>query len=86
MDVVNTTSSTNFPRETLESMPRGRALWDLIPLASGVSTRGSPDVGDSNLGNRQDISSYGVAAQPTLEIEGINVQTDDSFSSAVYLG
>jgi hypothetical protein len=85
VDVVNTTSSTNFPRETLESMPRGRALWDLIPLASGVSTRGSPDVGDSNLGNRQDISSYGVAAQPTLEIEGINVQTDDSFSSAVYL-
>src|SRR6185436_701803 len=85
VDTVSTTSSTTFQRELLESTPRGRGLWDLIPLASGVSTRGSPDVGDSNLGNRQDISSYGVAAQPTLEIEGINVQTDDSFSSAVYL-
>jgi len=85
VDTVSTTSSTTFQRELLESTPRGRGLWDLIPLASGVSTRGAPDVGDSNLGSRQDISSYGVYAQPSLEIEGINVQTDDSNSSAVYL-
>ena len=37
VDTVNTTSSTTFQRELLESTPRGRGLWDLIPLASGVS-------------------------------------------------
>jgi hypothetical protein len=38
VDTVSTTSSTTFQRELLQSTPRGRGLWDLIPLASGVST------------------------------------------------
>ncbi len=86
VDVVNTTSSTTFQRELLETLPKGRSLSDVYALASGVSNAGAPDVGDSNLGARPAILAYGVEAQPTLEIEGISIQTDDSTSSAVYLG
>lgn len=84
VDVANTSASTNFPVETLESLPKGRGLFDLIPMASGVSIAAAPDVGDSNLANRSNISTYGVVAQPTILVEGINIQTGSQFSSAVY--
>src|SRR3989442_1381040 len=44
------------------------------------------DVGDSNLAQRLAISSYGVIAQPTIEIEGINTQTAADANGSVIMG
>ena len=85
VDTVNTSSSTTFQRELLESTPKGRGLEDVIPLASGVSTQGTPDVGDSNMASRQNIISYGVTAQPTVDFEGINGQTADAQNTSMYV-
>ena len=86
VDTVNTTSSTTFQREILESTPKGRGMWEVYNLASGVSSSAT-DVGDSNIGTRGDVLTYGVAAQMTVLIEGINGVTFDGpgFSSAQYI-
>jgi carboxypeptidase family protein len=86
VDPVSTTVSTTFAKDALIVLPRGRGLLDVYALAAGVSTVGAPDVGDSNLATRRNISSYGVIAQPTLEIEGINTQTAADANGSVVMG
>ncbi|HEY7790815.1 MAG TPA: carboxypeptidase regulatory-like domain-containing protein [Vicinamibacterales bacterium] len=87
VDTVNTTSSTTFTKDVLDSTPTGRGMWQVYGLASGISTSGTPDVGDSQIGSRGDIQVYGVAQQATINVEGINAVTFDGpgFSSAQYI-
>jgi hypothetical protein len=87
VDTVHTTSSTTFQLEVLQATPKGRGVWDIYDFASGVSTAGAPDVGDSNIGSRGDIKVYGVAQQATILVEGINAVTFDGpgYSSAQYI-
>jgi Carboxypeptidase regulatory-like domain len=84
VDVASTAASTNFSKDLLESIPKGRGLFDVIPLASGVTIRGAPDAGDTNLANKSDIGSYGVFIQPTILIEGVNIQTGDQYYGSLY--
>jgi hypothetical protein len=72
VDVVSTAASVSFTRQTLESVPRGRDLQNVFAMAPGV-TQDTPDVGGSTMATNSNISSYGVAAQPKIQIEGINV-------------
>lgn len=83
VDVTSTTASVAFTRDTLEETPRGRDLQNIFAMAPGV-TQATPDVGGSTLANRQNISSYGVAAQPKLQIEGINVTMGSDQNAGVY--
>ena len=83
VDVTSTSASVAFTRETLEAVPRGRDLQNVFAMAPGV-TQPIPDVGGSNMANRVNISSYGVAAQPKLQVEGMNVTLGADQSAGVY--
>jgi hypothetical protein len=90
---VSSTGATTLQESQILSTPKGVSLDDMLPLAAGVSMLGKPDVGDSNLGNRQTVITYGVGMtsgsaailSPTLNVEGINTNTTHDGNSAVYL-
>jgi len=78
IDVTTTTTSVTLNTEVLNEIPRGRDLSMVYSMAPGVTLAGTPDVGGSNMANRQNISSGGVALQPKLQIEGMNIVLSDA--------
>jgi hypothetical protein len=82
VDQTTTTTSVNLTRDTLESVPVGRGFQHLFAMTPGVTTGGSPDVGDSALASRSPIQSYGAAGTSKIEVEGINISAGES--SSVY--
>jgi hypothetical protein len=54
-------------------------------MAAGASYQGKPDVGDSNLATTATTVTYGAVLNPTLEVEGVNLDTGKSADSHVYL-
>jgi len=84
VDLTSSGTSSNFTAQTIETVPRGRDLWAVLDMAPGASRDGAPDVGGSRMALRPDMSSYGVVAQPKLEVEGINITTGGDPQSAVY--
>jgi hypothetical protein len=84
IDVTTTTQSVTLNAETLNEIPRGRDLSMVYSMAPGITLAGTPDVGGSNMANRQNISSGGVALQPKLQIEGMNIVLSDDQNSGVY--
>ena len=85
VDTVSVAGVSSIQSERLEITPLGLGIQNLLPMAAGVSLQGSPDVGDSQLANRQRIVTYGVALTPTLEFEGINSTTARQGNTALYL-
>src|SRR6266487_1204841 len=85
VDTVSVAGVSSIQGERMESVPLGLGIQNLLPMAAGVSLQGSPDVGDSQLANRQRIVTYGVALTPTLEFEGINSTTAHQGNTALYL-
>ena len=83
VDLTTTTTSVNLSRDTIESVPAGRGYQHLFAMTPGVTTEGSPDIGDSAVASRSNIQSYGATAQAKIEVEGINVSVGNS--SATYL-
>ena len=84
IDVTTTTASVTLNSETLNEIPRGRDLSMVYSMAPGITLAGTPDVGGSNMANRQNISAGGVALQPKLQIEGMNIVLSDDQNSGVY--
>jgi hypothetical protein len=85
VDTVSVAGVSSIQSQRLEMTPLGLGIQNLLPLAAGVSLQGPPDVGDSQLANRQRIVTYGVALTPTLEFEGINSTTARQGNTALYL-
>jgi len=85
IDTVGVAGVSSISVDRIESVPLGLGIQNLLPMAAGVSLQGSPDVGDSQLANRQRIVTYGVALTPTLEFEGINSTTARQGNTALYL-
>jgi hypothetical protein len=85
IDTVGVAGVSSISMDRIESVPLGLGIQNLLPMAAGVSLQGSPDVGDSQLANRQRIVTYGVALTPTLEFEGINSTTAHQGNTALYL-
>src|SRR5262245_34191297 len=85
VDTVSVAGVSSIQADRLEITPLGLGIQNLLPMAAGVSLQGSPDVGDSQLANRQRIVTYGVALTPTLEFEGINSTTARQGNTALYL-
>ena len=83
VDLTTTTTSVNLTRDTIETVPAGRGYQHLFAMTPGVTTEGSPDIGDSAVASRSNIQSYGATAQAKIEVEGINVSVGNS--SATYL-
>src|SRR5262249_7357084 len=83
VDVSSTAASVAFTKETLDSVPRGRDLQNVFAMAPGV-TQATMDVGGSTMAQRQNLSSYGVAAQPKLQVEGINVAMGADLNTPIY--
>src|SRR5215210_4543569 len=75
VDLTSSGTASNFTSETIETVPRGRDLWAVVDMAPGAVRDGAPDIGGSKMAQRPDMSSYGVVAQPKLEVEGINITT-----------
>jgi len=84
VDLTSSGTASNFTAQTIETVPRGRDLWAVLDMAPGAARDGAPDVGGSRMALRPDMSSYGVVAQPKLEVEGINITTGGDPQSAVY--
>src|SRR5215813_9062896 len=84
IDVTTTTKSVTLNTEVLNEIPRGRDLSMVYSMAPGVTLAGTPDVGGSNMANRQNISAGGVALQPRLLFEGMNIVLSDDQNSGVY--
>ncbi len=85
IDVTSTTTSVTLTAETLNEVPRGRDLAMIYSTAPGVTLAGTPDVGGSNMANRQNIGDGGVALQPKLLLEGMNIVLSDDQNSGVYM-
>jgi carboxypeptidase family protein len=85
VDAVSVAGVSSIQADRLEITPLGLGIQNLLPMAAGVSLQGSPDVGDSQLANRQRIVTYGVTLTPTLEFEGINSTTARQGNTALYL-
>src|SRR5947199_2746901 len=85
VDTVSVAGVSSIQAERLEMTPLGLGIQYLLPMAAGVSLQGPPDVGDSQLANRQRIVTYGVALTPTLDFEGINSTTARQGNTALYL-
>jgi hypothetical protein len=84
VDLTSSGTASNFTAEALETVPRGRDLWSVVDMAPGVAREGAPDIGGSRMASRPDMGTYGVIAQPKLEVEGINITTGGDPQSAVY--
>jgi hypothetical protein len=83
VDVSSTTASVAFTKEVLDSIPRGRDLQNVFAMAPGV-TQAVADVGGSTMAQRQNLSSYGVASQPKLQVEGMNITMGADQNTAIY--
>ncbi len=83
VDITSTSASVAFTREVLDTVPRGRDLQNIFAMAPGV-TQAQMDVGGSTLAARQNISSYGVAAQPKLQYEGMNIAMGADQNTPIY--
>src|SRR5262249_21588450 len=83
VDVTNTTASVALTKEVLDAIPRGRDLQNVFAMAPGV-TQAVADVGGSTMAQRQNLSSYGVLAQPKLQVEGMNVTMGADQNTAIY--
>src|SRR6266851_1219701 len=83
VDVSSTSASVAFTKEVLDAVPRGRDLQNVFAMAPGV-TQAMPDVGGSTMAQRQNISSYGMAAQPKLQVEGMNITMGADQNTAIY--
>jgi carboxypeptidase family protein len=84
VDTTQTGAAVTLTKEALDSTPRGGGLADVYVMSPGVTTAGAPDVGDSNLASNKSVQSYGLAANPKLEVEGINITDSGSTASASY--
>lgn len=84
IDLSSTSTVANFTEEVLDGVPRSRDIWAVLDMAPGVIRAGAPDVGGSRIATDPAISTYGVTAQPKIEIEGINVTTGPQAGSSVY--
>jgi hypothetical protein len=82
VDMTSTTTSVNLTSETLESVPVGRGLQQLLAMTPGVTTN-RVDVGDSWMGVRAAAESYGQTANVKIQIDGIDIS--DGTSSGVYM-
>jgi hypothetical protein len=84
VDTVDTTGTSSLQLNEIVDTPRGLTMQELIPQAAGLSMNGKPDVGDSNLAQRQGIVTYGMVLEPTMALEGINITTSHDEDTAVY--
>ena len=83
VDMTSTSASVAFTKETLDSVPRGRDLQNILAMAPGV-TQAQVDVGGSTLAQRQDTASYGMEAQPKLQYEGMNIAMGADQNTPIY--
>jgi hypothetical protein len=76
VDLAKTTTAANLSKDQIAMLPVGRGFQQLYAMTPGVNATGAPDVGDSQMNNRQSLMSFGVQTASKIEIEGINIATD----------
>jgi Carboxypeptidase regulatory-like domain len=74
VDIKSTAGQTNFTKETLQTVPLSRTMWNVFAMTPGVRLDSAPDVGGNTTGNQQAYSSYGVKGQSTPMIEGLDTR------------
>jgi hypothetical protein len=76
VDLAKTTTAADLSKDQIAMLPVGRGFQQLYAMTPGVNATGAPDVGDSQMNNRQSLMSFGVQMASKIEIEGINIATD----------
>ena len=84
IDLSTTVSSSTLTRNTLDSVPTTRSIYQAVYIAPGVRPSNTPDVGGSQLGNQQAVVSYGVAGTMVPLLDGINTSQGGSSSGVFY--
>jgi outer membrane receptor protein involved in Fe transport len=86
VDVSTAVVSNTLSRENLDSVPTSRSIFQAMYLAPGVRPSNTPDVGGSQLGNQQQIGSYGYSGNVVPLVDGINVLQSNSLSGGASPG
>jgi hypothetical protein len=77
VDTESPTHNLNIPLQELQDLPKGGGMQELYPMAQGISVASKPDVGDSNLGQRAAASTYGAPLNPSIRLEGMDLEDGD---------
>ena len=83
VDVSSTSTGATLTRDLVEAIPRSKEFSTLLAMTPGVTASGAPDVGGSNLAARTAADAFGIAQQPKLTVEGINIGTGAGNNSGV---
>jgi len=83
VDVSATSTGATLTRDLVEAIPRSKEFSTLLAMTPGVTAAGAPDVGGSNLAARTAADAFGIAQQPRLTVEGINIGTGSGTNSGV---
>jgi len=57
IDTVNTSTGTTIQLQEIQDIPKGALLQEMMPMVAGINLAGKPDVGDSNLASRAQITN-----------------------------
>ena len=82
VDVASTSTGATITRELVDNVPRTKEFGALLTMTPGATASGAPDVGGSQLTGRYQVDSFGIAQQPKLSVEGINITTGSGNNSA----
>ena len=85
VDVTNATRATSLVTAELEALPRAKTMQEMFPLVAGLSSSSKPDVGDSNLAQQSPWQTYGASLMPTLNVEGVDIHSNNTFSTGMYM-
>jgi hypothetical protein len=83
VDVTTTAGGVNFTKETLQTIPTTKSMWQVLAMTPGVRMA-DHDVGGSKIGQQLDYRNYGTFGQVTPMIEGINTRQDTTRAGFYY--
>jgi outer membrane receptor protein involved in Fe transport len=86
VDVSTAVVSNTLSRDNLDAVPTSRSIFQAMYLAPGVRPSNTPDVGGSQLGNQQQIGSYGYSGNVVPLVDGINVLQANSLNGGASPG
>jgi Carboxypeptidase regulatory-like domain/TonB dependent receptor len=80
IDTATTTVSADLDRQTLDTVPTTRSIYEAVDMAPGVRPSTTPDIGGNQLGEQQSLGSYGYAGNTVPLVDGINTLQTNSLT------
>jgi hypothetical protein len=80
IDTATTTVSADLNRQTLDTVPTTRSIFQAVYMAPGIRPSATPDVGGNQLGQQQAVGSYGFSGNMVTLVDGINALQSNSIN------